>query len=341
MAKAQRLPSGNYRVRVTDPGTGSRKSFTAPTRREAELAALEWLSGKRSSQDGRTVGECIDDYIASKSAILSPTTLDGYRRSKDNCLTELCDIPVSKLTQLDVQKHINVLAISKSPKTVRNAHGLLVSVLHVYAPELILHTTLPPMQKKIKQLPPVGKVIAAVVGTDIELPCLLAIWEGMRMSEIRGAKRSDIHDGVLTIHDTVVTVDGAHIVKDTTKTYDSTRQLRLPSYLLALIERLPEEQDYFTILSGQAIYKRFVRLLERAGLPHMTFHDLRHLNASAMLALGIPDKYAMERGGWSSPHIIKSVYQHTFSSERQAVDKAVDDFFQQILGNLDTNLDTK
>ena len=74
------------------------------------------------------------------------------------------------------------------------------------------------------------------------------------------------------------------------------------------------------------------------NVEHMTFHDLRHLNASTMLALGIPDKYAMERGGWSSPNIMKSVYQHTFSSERDNVDKLIDDFFQKKIENITQNI---
>ena len=61
------------------------------------------------------------------------------------------------------------------------------------------------------------------------------------------------------------------------------------------------------------------------------------MNASIMLALGIPDKYAMERGGWSSPAVLKSVYQHTFSAERKAADDKIDDYFN---GILDTILDT-
>ena len=36
-----------------------------------------------------------------------------------------------------------------------------------------------------------------------------------------------------------------------------------------------------------------------------------------MLFLGIPDKYAMERGGWATDNILKSVYQQTYSSERE------------------------
>lgn len=66
---------------------------------------------------------------------------------------------------------------------------------------------------------------------------------------------------------------------------------------------------------------------------------LRHLNASVMLLLGIPDKYAMERGGWSTPSVLKSVYQHTFSDERKLVDKRIDDYFNSLI--VDTAVDTK
>lgn len=306
-------------------------SFTADTKKEAELMALEFANGKRERKDERTVGECIDDYIASKSAILSPTTIDSYQRRKNNDLYDLVNVPLSKLTQLQVQKAMNKLAMTKSAKTVRCAHGLLVSVLNVYAPDINLNTTLPPQKKKIKQLPPVEDVIAAVVNSDIELPCLLGIWCGMRMSEIRGAKKSDIKDNVLLIHETVVTVKGQHIRKNTTKTVESTRLIRLPEHILNLIERLPAEQDELTLMSGNAIGKAFSKLLESKNVQHIRFHDLRHLNASAMLSLNVPDLYAMERGGWSTPSVMKSVYQHTFSEQRIKVDDMIDKYFQDIV----------
>ena len=63
----------------------------------------------------------------------------------------------------------------------------------------------------------------------------------------------------------------------------------------------------------------------------MSFHDLRAVNASVMLLLGIPDKYAMERGGWATDNILKSVYQQTFSAERIKVDAMIDDYFNSIV----------
>ena len=50
-----------------------------------------------------------------------------------------------------------------------------------------------------------------------------------------------------------------------------------------------------------------------------------------MLMLGIPDKYAMERGGWATNTTLKSVYQHTFDEERRKVDEQIDGFFNALL----------
>lgn len=330
--KAKKLPSGNWRARAYDNETKKCKSFTAETKKEAELMALKWLNDKKRNQSNiRTVGECIDEYIAGKENILSPTSIASYRQIKRCNLAELCDIKISELSQNDIQNQMNRLPTRLSPKTVRNTHGFLMSVLNIYAPDLHINTTLPKKQKKYKTFPKVEDVFRVIKGTEIELPCMLALWEGLRMSEIRGIRKSDIKDGVLTIQQVIVTVNGKHITKKQTKTTESTRQLRMPQYILELIDK--QDGEMITELTGQAIGKRFSRLLEKNGLEHISFHDLRHLNASVMLMLGIPDKYAMERGGWSSPNIMKSVYQHTFSDERIAIDKKIDDFFENLTQN--------
>lgn len=345
--KAQKLPSGSWRARVTDPDTGKRVSFTSSLpgkagKAEAELMAREFLLGQRQKLErGRTVGDCIDEYIDLKENILSPTTVAEYRRCRKGELAEICGKCINNLTATDIQQHINKLALSMSPKTVRNAHGLLAAALNVFAPDLRIRTTLPKVQKKIKQLPPIEDVLRVIVSSDIELPCLLAIWCSLRMSEVRGLRKSDVRDGVLTVHQTTVRVNRQDVDKQATKTVESTRQIKLPERIQSLIDALPDEQDKLVPLTAQAIYMRFSRLLERNNIEHMSFHDLRHMNASVMLALGIPDKYAMERGGWSSPSVLKSVYQHTFSAERQAADEKIDSYFNAILDTISDTDDTK
>lgn len=344
MAEAKKLPSGSWRIRIYDNDLKKQVSFTSDLpgkagKAEAELMAREYQLGrKKKKEQGKTVGECIDEYIALKENILSPTTISGYRKYRKTSLSGLCDILIKELTQQEVQSYINRLALTMSPKSIRNAHGLLSAVVKVYAPELYLNTTLPKVQKKFKQLPEVIDVWKAIHGTEIELPCLLAMWCSLRMSEVRGLKKSDIKNGIITVERTIVNADNEHIEKDSTKTIESTRQIELPEYIISLINALPEEQEYITLVKDHALYMRFTRLLERKGIQHMSFHDLRHLNASIMLMLGIPDKYAMERGGWSTNSTLKNVYQHTFSAERKAADKKINDYFNSLL---DTVLDTR
>lgn len=86
--------------------------------------------------------------------------------------------------------------------------------------------------------------------------------------------------------------------------------------------------------------KNLRRILDERGL-QLSFHDLRHLSASVMLMLGVPEKYAMERGGWKTPHVMKAVYQHTFSSERERVDARINDYFDAIMAPDAVNVCTK
>ena len=171
-----------------------------------------------------------------------------------------------------------------------------------------------------------------VRGTDIELPCMLALWLSLRVSEVRGLQFRDIKDGVLTIQRSKLYLGGEDVVRDVNKTFTSTRQLVLPEYLIKLIEAVPHENDddFIVPVNYQIIRKHLKKLADANGYT-LTFHDLRHLNASVMLMLGIPDKYAMERGGWSTNTTLKSVYQHTFDEERRKVDEQIDGSFNKLL----------
>lgn len=78
-------------------------------------------------------------------------------------------------------------------------------------------------------------------------------------------------------------------------------------------------------------YLQSYHTVEQFHLPHMTFHDLRHVNASVMAMLRVPDKYAMERGGWKTDKIMKDTYMQTFSKQRIEVDNMIDNYFETSL----------
>lgn len=332
MEKAEKLPSGNWRIRVPykdSTGVRKRKSFTAGTKKEVEYLAVQFANQKNKKTSEYTLGDIVDRYIESKDSILSPTTISSYKGIRKNYFLDLYDVRLTELTPDDFQRAVNKLAKEKSAKTVSNAWGLMASALAVYDPNTVYRITLPKKIKVIREMPPADEIIKAIKGTEIELPCLLALWLSLRMSEIRGLRKSDVKNGRLIIQNSVVTVDGKNIEKKATKTYESTRIHEIPAYIQRLIDNV--EGEYLTELSGQAIYKRFSRLLEKSGIPHIRFHDLRHMNASIMLALGIQDKYAMERGGWSTTAVLKSVYQHTLSEEREKADNKINNYFESLI----------
>lgn len=336
MATAKELPSGSWRVRVYDKETGKYISFTSQLRgkagkNEAEFMAKQWQTGRRQSQQfGLTLDGAIDKYINSKENILSPTTIDKYKNIKKNQLSQsFLLLKCSHITQIDVQDEVNRLAGKYSPKTVHNAHGLISAVLGQYAPNLILRTTLPKKQRKIKDLPTAEQIIEWFSGSDIELVVLLGLWQGFRVSEIRGLRKSDFKNGILTINQVIVTVGKENITKSMAKTTKSNRQLEVPEIIQHLVDEV--DGEYITTISGVNIYKKFKRVAKKNGFPDITFHDLRHLNASIMLALGVPDKYAMERGGWATTSTLKNVYQQTMNAERQHFDKVIDNYFEKIM----------
>ena len=83
LPEPKKLPSGNWRIQVLVDG--KRMGRTFPTKEEAEY----WAAGlkTKSIEDNRapsrmTVENAIDRYIESKSAILSPSTILGYKRTK-------------------------------------------------------------------------------------------------------------------------------------------------------------------------------------------------------------------------------------------------------------------
>lgn len=328
------LPSGRWRCQVMVNGKRLDIIEDDPAVAHAKaLAVKAGLLEEEASPREMTVGQAIDRYIESKDAVLSPSTIAGYKRVRANALQNLMDIRLPELTQEMVQREINRMSKEKSPKSVRNAHGLLSAALSVYRPNLVLRTTLPQKKRYEAAIPSgedIEKILKSAEGTRMELPVLLAIWLGLRASEIRGITWDSIEGEYLHIKQAIVEGEHGPTVKGT-KTYSGDRKVRIPRYIRLLIEAQPKTDEYIIHMSGQAIYKGFCRLCEKSGIPHYRFHDLRHGNASIMLALGIPDKYAMERMGHATNNMLKTVYQHTMNEKRREVDDLVDEYFYQKL----------
>lgn len=340
LPKAVKLPSGNWNVKIMV--NGERISITATTKREAENEAAAVKSGAKqvAKKTDLTVGEAIDRYISSKDAVLSPATIRGYKKIRRNDLQDIMGINVSVLTQEAVQRAVNRMAKESSPKSVRNAHGLLSAALSVSRPDMVLRTTLPQKQPHEIQIPDMEQIktlLEATQETDMELPLLLGVWLGLRESEVRGLTWDCIEGDFLHVKQAIVDGENGPVVKGT-KTFSGDRKIRIPAHIKAVLDRQNREGEYIVTLSGQAMYKRLSRLCEKLGLPHYRFHDLRHTAASVAMAAGVPNTYNQKRLGHKTDNMLKTVYLHTIQSKEDEFADTIDAVFESVLP---TRLPTK
>lgn len=335
------LPSGKWRCQVMVDGKRFDVIEDDPATAHAKALAIKsgLLEQEKSPRD-LTVGEAINRYIESKDSVLSPSTISGYRRVRANAFQELMDVRLSDLTQEIVQRAVNRMAKDKSPKSVRNAHGLISAVLSVYRPNMVLRTTLP--QKKVIEasIPDdnqITMIIQGCTGTKAELPILLAIWLGLRASEIRGLTWDCIKDGKIHICKAIVDTENGPVLK-CTKTVSGNRWIEAPKYILALIECQEKKDEFIIHMDAKAMYGYFTRLCRNLGLPHFRFHDLRHTSASVCVILNVPNRYAQKRMGHATDNMLKNVYQHTMRSKEDEYAHRINDYFES---KLHTDLHTR
>lgn len=336
MANAKKLPSGRWRVRVYDgknaEGKDTYKSFTADTKRQAEYLAAEYLAGKRSrtASDSRTLAEAYARYIEIKRNTLSPSTVKEYVRASKHDFPELMPMRLSRITQEAVQSAVNIMAATHSPKSVRNAHGLLSAVLRMFAPEIRLNTRMPQARKSEIYVPTeqeVENLVRSIRGTELEKAVLLAAFGSLRRSECSALLISDIEGDIVHVNKAYVYDEDNNWVIKPPKSKAGYRDVKMPPFV---IERLiPAENGRIVNIMPVTITDYFIDARAKHNLPHFRFHDLRHYQASILHAMGVPDKYIMERGGWKTDSTLKNIYQHTMSDKRKQVEEEIVKRFEE------------
>lgn len=67
-----------------------------------------------------------------------------------------------------------------------------------------------------------------------------------------------------------------------------------------------------------AMYHHRLRLLDKAEVPHMQPHDMRHLHVSLLIKRGLDVRTIADRIGHSDPAFTLRRYGHMFDEYRQA-----------------------
>jgi len=367
MATAKKLPSGSWRCRVFSHyeigKDGKRKavyeSFVVkdPSKRgkkECERMAAEWAISRQDREIMEmTVRDVVRRYIDLKEKVLSPATIGGYEQILNTNMDEIRMYSVGALTPPIVQSWINSLSVRCSPKYVRNANGLLQSSLK-FSGCPAFRVSLPAPQDFQPHVPcdeEVKKLIGYIVDTthdgtrrdmrpryELKVAVMLAAFGSLRRGEICALRVEDFDRDALTVRinkDVVKDKDGYWVTKPTPKTSTSNRVVELPQFVMDAVFD-PDFPARGTIIKGtpDQISNRFRRAVKFSGAEfRFRFHDLRHYYVSIAHALGIPDAYIMEMGGWRTDRTMKRVYRSTLADRsRIEQDKLNSHFAQEFTG---------
>lgn len=342
LPKPRQKENGKWIIEVMVDGVRTSKQF------DTEEEAIYWAVGLKTKQketfgskNSPTLARLFKNYIDARTEVLSPTTLRSYRNIQENYFSALMTKPANEITQLDIQKEINKMAKNKSAKTIKNAVALLISVLPDDNRINIRRLTFPAKndtEHKFLEGQDIAKLIDVIRDDKYEIPILLALWLGMRRSEICALEWSDFDFKKKTVKITKALVPDSNnqfVLKHTAKTAKSARTLNVPDYVISRLFALQAttgiKEGRITTVYPNDIYNHLKVICEKNDIPFVGVHGLRHTNASVMLSIGITTKMAMARGGWSNQKTMQDIYQHLFSEDKNEAAIKIDEYFENLM----------
>lgn len=255
-----------------------------------------------------------------------------------------------KLSQLQgyhIQKFYNDLQRQGlSPRTVHYCHSILSSALkQAVRWKMMAHNPcddcdLPKMLKEeMKYYTPEQVKLFLEKAREDKFYALffLALETGMRPGEYLGLQWKDIdwEQGLLTVRRTLKAQTGGGFSYGEPKTKKSRRSIPLSSALKAVLkthrtaqlkEKMKIRDSYqdsdllfateigTPLLTGNLYNRHFDRIRSDASLPRIRLYDLRHTNATMLIASGVSAKVVAERLGHSSVVLTLDTYSHVLPS---------------------------
>jgi integrase len=304
--KPRKLPSGSWNVRVMIDGQSY--SFTHADKKTALRMASDFADEYRRKMDNPTLLERMREYVAENAERLSPSTVRSYNgmiRMIAERTPRIANKRLSAITEQDVSDIVRPL---RTLKTKRNYVNFIHACTGKSAGKLTgvsskrVHV---PTELEVKGLLQIFR------NTELEVPIMLAAYGGLRRGEICALRMSDIDGDFVHVSRAVVRDPSGEWVTKDPKTASSVRSVLLPHFV---IERI-REQGYITHLLPSQVSNRFWKKQRNLGIPPYCFHSLRHFHASYLHYLNIPDAYIMQRGGWSTPSVMQSIYRHALEDK--------------------------
>ena len=346
---------------------GKRRYFYGNTQKEAlekrRAAQREHAQGILATGPTQTLKVYLNHWLEEvHRPSVGLRTYLGYRGKLDNYIVPaLGHIQLRKLTPQQVQSfYAKMLKEGLKANTVNGIHNILHSALDnavrwnlvsrnvsdlVTKPRIVKPKIHPLTEEQARTL------LDAVKGDVLEGIITVTLVTGLRRGEVLGLKWEDIdlENKYLYVRRSVGRAYKYGIVVSEPKTKSGIRVIKLPNIVIDVIAEHKVLQDAVKAKLGtrwqdsgyvfcngigefldesqlQLMYKR---LLKRAMLPNIRFHDLRHSAATIMISMGVNPKVVQEILGHSNISMTMDTYAHVLPSMQQDAMEKLNDRYKQ------------
>ncbi|MDD5980611.1 MAG: site-specific integrase [Clostridium sp.] len=342
-----------------DPVTGKMISRNVLGKTQAEVkeklrTAIENSKRLDYTRTGKyTVGQWMDEWFEAYAKVkVRPSSHQTYKGYIENHIKpNIGDIPIEKLTSLQLQKFYRLLLTEgriprieseKQPKglsakTVRNINQVISSAMDMAVRHKLILTNptegceLPKVEhREMKTLPAeqLGAFLREAKESGVYELYYLDLATGLRRGELLGLKWEDIdlQNGIIHVRRQVARVDG-EVKELPLKTKNSYRNISISQDAVAMLTEMEAHRssDYVFPsstggpISPDSVNNMLHRVLKRAGLPSIRFHDLRHTFATLALQNGVDIKTVSGMLGHFSAGFTLDTYAHvTTSAQKEA-----------------------
>jgi integrase len=257
-----------------------------------------------------------------------------------------------ELQQLTAQ-HVRALMAKMTgrglaPATVNRAYRLLHEILACavkweYVVRNVSQGVDPPRQvrREMRTLDADGvrRLFDAFAGHKILPFVQLAVWTGMRRSELGGLRWRDVdlENATIRVVQGIHRLRGGTYITEPPKSERGRRSIALPLSAVDMLrayrrtqstidpERLVFSSSDGTPWSPDQVTQSFLWRARRTGFDGLRLHDLRHTSATLLFSRNVHPKVVQERLGHHSVALTLDTYSHTLPGMQGAAAQILDD----------------
>jgi integrase len=340
-----RKSDGKWRAQVSIEG--KRLSYTHASKSECQAWIRKMTrqveDGLTLKSTRMTFGEYFAIWIRTARQTLRPTTQCLYQRTADKyILPRFGHQTLKEMTPHLVELYLTELQENGiGDRTCQMVYALLhVVFASALRKDIIGRNPLDSVKKPkvrnpksitILQPEQIHHLVISLKDHPNKALYFLAITTGLREGEILGLRWEDIdwNRSWIYVRRQVQRIDGQGVIFTTPKTRMGVRTLSIGPNTLDMLRKHRFAQSTIKEVAGTLwhemdlvfpsnrgtprdphnLLKEFRSILDKAGLPRMRFHDLRHTSITLVLNdLNAPVREAQHRAGHASPTTTLNVY---------------------------------